>query len=130
MTMSGPDTVRPERDTAPQWRSASGALIIETCDRCAKPYYYPRGFCPTCLGTDVRWVECSGYGTVYSFSITRRTEPYVIAYIQLAEGPRILSNIIDSSFDDIEIGAPVSLIFRDVEGEPVPMFTLVRGEER
>ncbi|WP_375398719.1 Zn-ribbon domain-containing OB-fold protein [uncultured Sphingomonas sp.] len=118
------EAIRPDRDAAPQWRSTRGALIIETCDDCAKPYYYPRGFCPICLGTNVRWVECSGRGTIYSYSITRRAEPYAIAYVELAEGPTILSNIVDSPLDWIAIGAPVSLVFRDIGGAAVPMFTL------
>ena len=122
------EAIRPDSDIAPQWRSTTGALVIETCDDCARPYYYPRGFCPICLGTNVRWVACSGRGTIYSYSITRRAEPYAIAYVELAEGPRILSNIVDSPLDAIAIDAAVSLVFRDVDGTTVPMFTLDGGQ--
>ncbi len=130
MTMADHECVRPDRDSAPQWRSSRGTLIIETCDACARPYYYPRGFCPFCLGTEVRWQECSGKGTIYSYSITRHAEPYAIAYVQLEEGPRMLSNIVDSPLEDIAIGTPVSLVFKTVDGEAVPMFTLSEGDDR
>lgn len=130
MIMADDGCVRPDRDSAPQWRSSRGTLIIETCDACARPYYYPRGFCPFCLGTEVRWQECSGKGTIYSYSIMRRAEPYAIAYVQLEEGPRMLSNIVDSPLEDIAIGTPVSLVFKTVDGEAVPMFKLSEGDDR
>ncbi len=63
-------------------------------------------------------------GTIYTFSVMRRAkEPYAIAYVTLAEGPTMLTNIVDCDFDALAIGQPVSVVFQDTEnGPPVPMF--------
>jgi uncharacterized OB-fold protein len=66
-----------------------------------------------------------GTGDVYSYSIMRRAKvPYAIAYVRLSEGATMMTNIVDCDFDDIQVGMPVKLVFRDSpEGYKLPMFT-------
>jgi uncharacterized OB-fold protein len=114
--------VSPNRDVAPQWRSTNGKLLIQRCDECGDPFYYPRIMCPFCLSPKVRWLECSGHGRIYSYSVVRRGEPYAIAFVTLEEGPKMMTNIVDCAFDRIAVNQPVSVVFRDIEGVPTPMF--------
>jgi hypothetical protein len=69
--------------------------------------------------------EAKGSGEVYSYSVMRRAKtPYAIAYVRLTEGATMMTNIVDCDFDDIRVGMPVKLVFRDsAEGYPLPMFT-------
>jgi uncharacterized OB-fold protein len=114
--------VRPDRDAAPQWRSANGKLLIQKCDPCDKTFYYPRVVCPYCLGSEVSWLECSGRGIIYSHSTMRRGDPYTIAYVTLDEGPQMMTNIVDCAPEDIAIGQLVSVVFKDIDGIATPMF--------
>ena len=71
------------------------------------------------------WQEASGRGTVYTYSVMRRAPvPYCIAYVTLAEGPTMMTNIVDCDLDTVRIGQAVRLVFKPSEGgPPVPMFT-------
>ncbi len=122
-----PDDVRPERDSAPQWRSTAGKLLVQRCEECREPFYYPRVVCPFCFSTRVRWLECSGSGRIYSYSVVRRGEPYAIAFVELDEGPRLMTNIVDCDFDAIRVGDPVAVVFRDLDGVLTPMFSPKAG---
>ncbi len=112
-------------DTAPYWRGAAeGRLVLPRCDRCGFVIWYPREFCPECAATEVTWFEATGRGTVYSFTVTRRAHgawgevaPFVIAYVELTEGPRVLTNIvgIDPDDDRLAIGLEVTAVW-----EPTP----------
>lgn len=116
------EQVTPERDVSPQWRSTGGKLMLMKCEACDKPFYYPRTVCPFCLGQNLSWIECSGKGRIYSYSITRRGEPFAIAIVTLNEGPRMTTNIVDCPLDEIAIDQPVSVVFREVAGVQTPMF--------
>jgi len=72
----------------------------------------------------VEWRQASGQGTIYTFSVMRRVkEPYAIAHVTLAEGPTMLTNIVDCDFDQLRIGQKVAVVFRETDnGAPVPMF--------
>ena len=72
----------------------------------------------------MQWREASGRGTIYSYSVMRRAkDPYVIAHVTLAEGPTMLTNIVDCDFDQVRIGQPVTVVFKETEnGPPAPMF--------
>jgi uncharacterized OB-fold protein len=122
-----PEDVRPERAIAPQWRSTAGKLLVQKCEECSEPFYYPRVVCPFCFSARVRWLECSGNGRIYSYSVLRRREPYAIAFVELDEGPRLMTNIVDCDFDAIRIGDPVAVVFRDLDGVPTPMFSPKAG---
>jgi uncharacterized OB-fold protein len=69
-------------------------------------------------------MEASGHGTIYSYSVFRRAPiPYVIAYVTLAEGPTMMTNIVDCDLDAIRIGQAVRVAFKPTDGgPPVPMF--------
>ena len=101
-----------------------GRFMIPVCTACGKAHWYPRAICPFCSSDKVEWREASGKGTIYTFSVMRRVkEPYVIAHVTLAEGPTMLTNIVDCDFDTVRIGQPVVVVFAETEdGPPVPMF--------
>ena len=105
--------------TEPYWRGAAeGRLMLVRCDACQSVVWYPRGFCPDCGGRALTWFEATGLGTVYSFTITRRglgpwkdAGAYVMAYVELDEGPRVLTNIVGCAVDDVAIGQRVRAVF-------------------
>ena len=111
---------------APYFEAATeGQLLLKRCADCDKTYYYPRPICPFCMSDDTTWVEASGGGQIYSWSVQRRADPvYVIAFVTLDEGPTMMTNIIDCDLDSLEIGQKVSLVFEQREGQPVPVFRL------
>jgi uncharacterized OB-fold protein len=122
--------------TRPFWAALEqGRLLLERCSRCLVVTWYPRGFCPRCGSTATMWIEASGRGTVYSYTVVRRSfgvfaplTPYVVAYIELAEGPRILSNVVDARPEDVAIGLKVELAIEKPEGSPaVYRFRLASG---
>ena len=92
---------------------------------CGEIHYYPRSICPFCFSDDTVWIEASGKGIIYSYSVIRRAEvPYVIAYVTLQEGPTMMTNIIDCDIDSVRIDMAVTVSFVDTgEGTALPMFT-------
>jgi uncharacterized OB-fold protein len=120
----------PHPETQAFWDAArAGRFLIKTCGGCGKAHWYPRTICPFCCSTDTHWVEASGNGTIYSYSVMRRADPpYVIAYVTLAEGPTMLTNLVDCDVDALAIGQAVRVAFTPTEGgPPVPTFTPVSG---
>src|SRR5262249_21907599 len=87
--------VNPE--TKPFWDAAAqGRLLIKRCTACDEPHWYPRALCPFCGSERTEWMEASGHGTIYAYSVFRRAQiPYAIAYVTLAEGPTMMTNIVD-----------------------------------
>lgn len=113
-------------ETQPFWDAAKqGRLMVRTCTACGKAHWYPRAICPHCFSDRTEWREASGSGEIYSWSVMRRApEPYAIAYVRLAEGTTMMSNIVQCDFDALKIGQKVKLVFiPSEEGTPVPMFT-------
>jgi uncharacterized protein len=118
-----PPAVNPE--TKPFWDAArEGRFLVPFCAACGKAHWYPRAICPFCAAYKVEWREASGKGTIYTFSVMRRVkEPYAIAHVTLAEGPTMLTNIVNCDFDKLHVGQPVAVVFQETEGgPPVPMF--------
>jgi len=116
-------TVYPE--TQEYWDAASaGRLLVKHCLDCGQFHHYPRSGCPFCFSERTQWRDASGQGTIYSYSVMRRAAvPYVIAYVTLAEGPAMMTNIVDCDPDQLRIGQAVKLAFRPTEGGPaLPMF--------
>jgi uncharacterized protein len=112
-------------ETQAFWDAARAhRLVVPTCTACGRAHWYPRAVCPFCGSDKIAWRDSPGRGAIYSFSVMRRAkEPYAIAYVTLAEGPTMLTNIVDCDFDALAIGQPVSVVFQDTEnGPPVPMF--------
>jgi hypothetical protein len=113
----------PERtpETEPFWSAtARGQLVLAHCDACGTVIWYPKTLCPACGATSISWVEASGHGSVYSFTVVHRAPgpfkdavPFVIAYVELDEGPRVLTNIVGGSPDLIHIGQRMRVVFSD-----------------
>ena len=119
-------TIESNPETKPFFEAcAAGKFVLPTCGACGKAHWYPRGVCPHCMSQNLSWKDASGQGTVYSFSVMKRAEvPYAIAYVTLAEGPTMLTNIVECDLDTIKIGQKVALRFVPTEGgPPLPMFT-------
>jgi uncharacterized OB-fold protein len=119
---------QPNLETKAFWdAAAAGKFMIGKCVACEKTHYYPRAFCPFCLSDKTELQQASGNGTIYTYSVMRRTPlPYAIAYVTLAEGPTMMTNIVDCDLDKIRIGQAVKLVFKPSDGgPPVPMFTPV-----
>lgn len=109
------------------WQGANEKkLRLKTCNDCQETHYHPRSHCPFCFGSNTEWIEAKGTGTIYSFSTMQRVEtPYTIAYVELAEGPRILTNIVNYAPQSLKIGDKVKLTFLPSEnGQLIPVFEL------
>jgi len=88
-------------------------LLVKKCIRCERLHYYPRAVCPFCFGSTV-WYECSGYATLYSFSIMQfEQHPLVIAYVRLDEGVTMLTNLVGIEPSDIKIGMKLKASFAE-----------------
>jgi uncharacterized OB-fold protein len=113
-------------ETKEYWDAAAqGRLLVRKCTACGEAHHYPRTICPFCFSDRTEWVTASGRGTLYSYSVMRRAPvPYVMAYVTLAEGPTMMTNIVDCDFDKLSIGQDVKLVFKPTDGgPPLPMFT-------
>jgi uncharacterized OB-fold protein len=111
-------------EVKPFWdATAEGRLVLPRCVECQAIVWYPRPFCPACGSLKVEWVQASGRGTVYSFTVNRRGQAdlpayrdagvYVLAYVELDEGPRVMTNIVDCDPDSVRIGQRVEVVFHD-----------------
>lgn len=107
-------------ETKPFWDACNrGVFLIQQCDDCRLFQYHYRGFCCHCWSKNVTDVPIQGTGEVWTFSVVERTRmpgfseltPYVIAVVELTEGVRVLTNVINCDPASIEIGTPVSLTF-------------------
>ncbi len=113
-------------ENQPFWdATAEGKLLLKKCHGCGDHHYYPRTICPFCFSDDTVWVEASGKGTIYSYSVVRKAEvPHAMAYVTLEEGPTMMTNIIGCDLDSVRIDMPVVVTFLDTgEGNALPMFT-------
>lgn len=117
---------QPNPETKAFWDGASrGTLLLKKCRACGELHYYPRALCPFCGSDATEWQAAAGTGTIYSYSVMRRAEvPYAIAYVTLAEGVTMMTNLVDCDFDALRIGQRVRLVFSPTDsGPPVPTFT-------
>lgn len=115
-------------ESRPYWEgAANGQLLIRKCNSCDKVHYYPRTICPHCFSDDTAFIEASGNGVIYSYSVTRQANPpYVIAYVTIDEGVSMLTNIVDCDVEKVHIGQKVKVSFLEAEeGYALPVFTPV-----
>ncbi|MBV1879363.1 MAG: OB-fold domain-containing protein [Pseudomonadales bacterium] len=97
-------------------------LKLQCCPR-KGVFFYPRSRCPCCLADDWSWQVLSGKATVYSYTVDRMGHdtnlasrvPYVVAAVELAEGPRMTTNIVDCAPEEVSVGMPVEAVFEDVD---------------
>jgi len=116
----------PTVETAAYWEAANaGRFILKRCQSTGKAFFPPRNHSPFTGLAETDWIDASGTGTLYSFSVMRRKDSVsCIAYVELSEGPIIQSAIKDCDFDSLEIGQTVQVLFVPSEnGQMVPMFT-------
>ena len=116
-------------ESKPFWDAASeGRFLIKRCADCGEPHWYPRAICPFCMSDETVWEESPGEGVIYTFSIMRRSSsgPYAIGYVNLDEGPAVLTNFVDCDLSALRIGQRVKVKFQPTEGgPPVPVFSPV-----
>ncbi len=108
-------------ETKAFWDSCRrGQLVIQYCEGCDEYQWYPRGICADCWGESVRWVQSSGRGTVWTYTVTYQNRtpgfaemvPYVLALVELEEGVRMFTNIVECNPRDVYIGMPVEVTFQ------------------
>ena len=111
---------RPTPESAPFWQGCKDhKLLLQHCSGCEAYQFYPRSVCATCLSDQLEWREVSGRGTVETYTIVTRAvsdayaadAPYVIALITLAEGPRMMSNVIGCDAESVTCGMAVEAVF-------------------
>ncbi len=124
----------PRIDEESRWfweACARHELVLQKCGSCGTIRYYPRAICTKCLSAEVVYVRSAGRGTVYTFTVTHQNQaagfrdelPYVMAYVQLDEGPRVLTNVVETPVDQVSIGLRVEVVFDDVdESLSIPKF--------
>lgn len=126
-------TATPEADdfTRPFWDAAAGGrLLIRRCRACAKAHHYPREFCPHCWSEDVDWERASGRATLYTWSVVHRNDlppfgdrvPYTAAVVDLAEGPRMMTEVVGCPESELSIGMELEVTFKEEGAEAVPVF--------
>ena len=118
----------PDPVTKPFWDSLKAhAIQLQRCGGCGRFIYYPRAVCPSCLSDDLTWTSVSGRGVVHAFTIPHRHPilafgghvPFVVAMVELEEGARILSNLVevDPTPEAVKVGMPVEIVYDDVTDE-------------
>jgi uncharacterized protein len=120
----------PTPETAHYWEgTAVGELRLQRCRACETTYFPPQPFCPACSSADVAVVRSAGRGSLSSYVITHRPAPgldppYVIAVVELEEGPRLLTNIVGVAPDPdaLAIDLPVEVVYETVGDVALPMF--------
>ena len=124
------------------WMSAKKRkLVFQYCSKCKMLQSYPKPWCSECGSEELSWKEVSGEGTVYSYTIPRqvidnspafeKNLPFVVAIVQLEEGPRLYSNIIGLPPEDVRIGMKVGVIFEDVSSDiALPKFRPLLSERK
>lgn len=115
----------------PFWDAAKRhELMMPRCQKCDRFFFYPREECPRCFSRDPQWANVSGRGRLHSYTIVHQPAnpafqedaPHVYAVIQLDEGPRMISNMVECEFDDLQVDMPVVAVYDDI----TPEWTLVK----
>lgn len=117
---------------APFWEATrEGRLVLPWCTACEKPHWFPRAICPHCGGGRIAWRAASGGGEVYALCIEHRsnlpavfgTDPYVVALVELTEGVRLMTNIVNISPHEVRVGLGVTVTWEELsDGRRLPLF--------
>ena len=117
--------------TQPFWDAAKRhELMIPRCRPCNRFFWYPRQACPYCLREDWEWTPASGKARLHTFTIVRQPQnpsfnedvPYAYAVVQLDEGVRMISNVVDCNPEELKVDTPLLVKYEDV----TPEWTLVK----
>jgi uncharacterized OB-fold protein len=126
----------PTPETAEFWHHCrEGELWIQRCKDCERPFFYPRSGCPYCGSINVEWFRASGRASLYSYVISYQAArgfegaPYAIAIVELAEGPRMLSNLVgvDPTPENLVLDMPLTVAFEERADYKIPVFTPARA---
>jgi uncharacterized OB-fold protein len=136
---------QPSPESGPFWEAcARRELTLQRCGGCGRFWFPPAGFCPECWSTEWSWQPVAGRGRIHSFVVYRRAYhpafrerlPYAVAVVELDEGPRMLTRLVDAEVGSLSVGQPVEVSFTPVaDGVVLPNFrpagkTAARGEAR
>ena len=123
-------TICPE--TEEFWRAARRhELYIQQCNACGQLIHFPRVMCTSCMSEDLGWMKSTGLGTLYSFTIIRQPAyasfepevPYVYALVDLDDGARMISNVVNIDAEAVRIGMRLKVTFEDATPEiSIPKF--------
>ena len=126
------DLPAPEPETEAFWDAArERRLLVKRCADCAEAHFYPRPFCPRCWSENVTWEDASGRATLYTWSTVHVNDlppfhervPYVAAIVELSEGPRMMTNIVDCAAERLAIGMSLEVRYRELDDEfSIPVF--------
>lgn len=132
MSGNSPDTPlpRPTPLSKPHWDGCKeGKLRVQKCADCAAYTFIPAPCCSSCLSENLEWVDSSGQGVLYSYTLVHRPQqpsfevPYIVAVVELEEGWHMLSNLKDVAPEEVEIGMPLEVIFEERSPEiTLPLF--------
>ena len=120
-----------DEEMRPWWEALQRhELYVQKCRDCGDLRYHPRAQCTNCLSPRTEWIRCSGRGTVYTFTATyqnqgagfRESLPYIMAWVELEEGVKILTNLVECRPEEAKIGMPVEVVYEDV----TPQVTLAK----
>ncbi len=123
-----------DSDSRSYWEGlARGELRIQRCNSCSKAVFYPRALCPYCFSDQLSWIVASGKGTIYSYTVAHQAFgpfaediPFVVALIELEEGVRMMSRLLDAPRKRVMVGAAVKVTFEKVEEDlTLPYFRLI-----
>nr|WP_294529508.1 Zn-ribbon domain-containing OB-fold protein [uncultured Rhodopila sp.] len=136
MATPGRALPQPTPETQHFWDGAkAGDLLLQRCDDCSKVYFPPRPFCPSCASRRVSVAKASGKATLYSYVIHHRpvpgfTPPYAIAVVELEEGPRMMTNIVDcpQTPEALVLDMPLEVVFEpQTDSISLPLFRPAKG---
>ena len=117
---------QPNENSRPFWEGTRAhELRLQRCRQCGKHIFYPRAVCPFCLSERLEWVTAGGEGKIYSYTVVRRAMhpafqddvPYVLALVELDEGPRLTTNIVAAALDEVRVDMRVRAAYDDVTPE-------------
>lgn len=127
---------QPDHASRHYWQSAAeGRLVLQRCTTCQQFQFYPRSLCASCAG-ETEWVDASGRGTLHTYTIIRQNRskafaalsPYAVGIVDLDEGVRMMSNIVDCDVDALSVGMPLEvLILRAADDVGLPFWRPVAG---
>lgn len=117
----------------PYWDAArKNELVIQKCSACGHTQFPPRAHCSSCGSDQLTWYAVSGLGKIYSYTIAHRPPhpvfseqiPLVVAIVELDEGPRMMSNIVDCDTANLAPGMPVRVAFEPIDDSDIvlPVF--------
>jgi uncharacterized protein len=108
----------PDNASRHYWQSAAeGRLVLQRCTSCGVHQFYPRALCVACAG-ETEWVDASGRGALHTYTIIRQNRspafaalsPYAVGIVELDEGVRMMSNIVECDVEELEVGMALEVL--------------------